>query len=168
MGFFKNLGKSLKNVTKMVSLKNVVKVATGQAGDLGKELATRVIAPHIKTSAPVVEYIEETAPLIKLTKPTASLSNQVDQTAVELAMRQNPNLKDVLQGALSGALQGAGTTLATGKDVANIGADLADNTITAWFKKHWLKVVGGIVVVTGFIILIVKMAKPKSKYGYKR
>lgn len=146
----------------MVSLKNVVKVATGQAGDLGKELIGRVVTPHLPT---VKEAPQDNQSMIKLAKPSANLQAQYDKEAIEMAMRQNPNIKDVLQGALSGALQGAGTTLATSKDVANVGADLADNTISAWFKKNWLKAVGGLVLVVGSIVLIVRMTKPKRKYG---
>lgn len=48
MGFLKNIGKSLKGVTKMVSLKNVVKVATGNASGLATEALGRVASPHVK------------------------------------------------------------------------------------------------------------------------
>lgn len=47
MGFFKNIGKSLKSVTKMVSLNNVIKVATGNAGDLVKEATSRLVSDHV-------------------------------------------------------------------------------------------------------------------------
>lgn len=52
MGFFKNIGKSLKGVTKMISTKNIVRVATGDVAGLGKEALGRTLKPHMKGANP--------------------------------------------------------------------------------------------------------------------
>lgn len=57
MGFFKNIGKSLKGLTKMVSLKNAVGVATGNTGGLVKEAVGRLASPHVASSK-VREIVE--------------------------------------------------------------------------------------------------------------
>lgn len=47
MGFFKNIGKSLKGLTKAVSIKNVIKVATGNGKEVLNDIAGRVLSPHM-------------------------------------------------------------------------------------------------------------------------
>ena len=47
MSFFKNIGKTLKGVLRGVSLNNIVKVATGNAGGVGKDLINRALKPHV-------------------------------------------------------------------------------------------------------------------------
>lgn len=47
MGFFKKIGQSLKGVSKMISIKNITKVATGQPVNFGQELAGRVLKPFM-------------------------------------------------------------------------------------------------------------------------
>lgn len=49
MGFFKNIGKSIKGITKAVSIKNIVKVATGNGKEVLNDITGRVLAPHMSS-----------------------------------------------------------------------------------------------------------------------
>lgn len=133
----------------MVSVKNIVGVATGtkSLGALGKEALGRVVTPHVKqsASAPAMSYAPaavQSAPVLK-------------SAAAQTLMKKGGGgvtIGQVLTGAAGGALQGAGVAMSGDKNVKEVGADVIDDSIEAWFKRHALKVVAAVVAVAGFLM----------------
>jgi hypothetical protein len=66
MGFFKKLGKSLKSVSKMISIKNVGKIASGKYGEIGKEFVDRSLSSFMPSHQSV-----------KISNTTAKVVNTV-------------------------------------------------------------------------------------------
>ncbi|UOX33227.1 hypothetical protein LXD69_14415 [Flavobacterium sediminilitoris] len=167
MGFFKKIGKGIgKFAKKNLNFKTLVKVGsmvdpTGLVGGLqGAHYAAKEQREYEKQLAAeqLAANQEVMNSLIKINPQTTSI----------VQAQKNINIKDVLTGAAGGALNGAGEVLAGTSQVGNVGAAVADSTIKAWFKKRWYWVVGGLGVLTGVVILIVKLAKPKRNRGYRR
>lgn len=153
----------------MVSLKNIQKVASGQPVNFGKELLQRSIGPHLKKKA----KSKDKAVALQAESEIAQLnaaSNSKIKTAeiISKIQKQNPDIGDILEGALGGALGGAGAVLGGSKDVAETGANVIDNTIGVWLQKNWLKLLGGTVLLTGVVIAIVKLFGGKKRTGYRR
>jgi hypothetical protein len=93
MGFFKNIGKSLKNVTKAISLKNGLKAISGDYVGIGREVAGRAIKGLMgKDSGTKVTNAKE---LVKMQKAqqfagdyAQSVGNQFVKPAVD-AVKQD-------------------------------------------------------------------------------
>lgn len=149
MGFFRKIGKGLKRITKSISLKNAKNLATGNVGGVLKDVEGKFKKGFSQ-------------PPKKMQKPAENLALQNDAELLAQAMRTNPNVKDILTGALGGALTGAGTVLTESQTVQEQGAKAVDNIATAWLKKNWLKLVGGITAGTLLIWGIVRFLKPKT------
>ena len=161
MGFFSKIGKGLKGLTKMVSLKNLKNVVSGPTGwsSIGVEAADRT------TKGLLTEFTRRSRPS-KMTKGQRAMEAYNDAQAIALSAR-NPNIKEILTSALGGALTSAGGTIAQGQTGQDVLVNTADSTISAWFKKNLLKVLGGVALLVAFVVLIRRaMApKPKAKYG---
>lgn len=151
MGFFKKLGKGLKSVTKMASLGNLKKIATGNYVGLATEFADR-------TKKGIWDEFTK-----KSHKPAENLIALNDAQQIKKMVQLNPNIKDILAAALGGAFTGAGSALSTAQTVAEIGATTADNVATTWFKKNWLKAIGILTAGTLIVWGVVKVLKPKTK-----
>ena len=149
MGFFKKLGKSLKGVTKSISLKNLKRVATGNIADVGQEVAGRLVKGVSN------EFTK------KAHKPAQNLVMQNDALEIASIAKQNPNIRDILTGALGGAMTGAGSVLSESQTVQQVGAKAVDNVAMTWLKNNWLKLVGGITAGTLLIWGLMKLLKPK-------
>lgn len=149
MGFFKNVGKFVKKATKQVSFKNLVKVA-GKFDPTG--IVSGMQASH---EANKQERAQAQADAKALAEYNATLQ------------RENVGIKDIANGALGGALTGAGNVLAGTPQAGQIGSTLVDNTANAWLKKNWLKLVGGILGTVTVVFVFVKMLGSK-KPTYRR
>ena len=157
MGFFSGFGKKIKKfVKKNVRLKNIVKLGasfdpTGIIGGIqDAHYAKKAEREAMKQAE------QENADFVKM-------SNTEKVDAVNSQLSKGSKFMDVLNGFLGGGMHGAGTVLAGDTNVANAGATLADNTIMAYLKQNWAKLLGFVAVGTLFIVGIVKLLKPKKK-----
>lgn len=167
---FKKIAKAIK---KNVSFKNVVKgvakfgsfipvvggVASTVVGSLSdaheaKKAQRQALAEAEAMNAQAMAQMSNT-----------EKSQLVNEALVKSASTGTP-IKDILNGALGGALSGAGNVLAGDSSVVNATSNLADNTIMATLKKNWAKYLGilvvGAVIIWGFVKLVFK---PKRKFG---
>lgn len=149
MGFFKKIGGFVKKATKQVSFKNLVKV-TGGFDPTG--IVSGISAQH---EAKKQEQAQAQA--------DAQAQAQYNQ---QMALQsKNPNIGEILTGAAGGALSGAGQVLAGSTSAGVAGATLVENTTNAWFKRNWLKLVGGILgTVTVFFIFVKMLGSRKPAY----
>ena len=153
MGFFKKIGKAIK---KNVSFKNLVKIATPIMGAI----------PIVGGS---LQNISEGAQAAHQAKKDArDAQNEYDRQVAEAkaqALEQqayttagqtvgavanaggNMFAKAVTEGAYAGLSNGAKQGLGT------VGAEVADHTLAAWFKKHWKHILIALSVV-GLILLL--------------
>jgi hypothetical protein len=152
MGFFKNLGKSIKNVTKAVSLKNVVKVATGRGGEVVKEVVTRAVKPHVTTSS----------------KASNVLSNPVVIGAVAAGDAASQRVESKLQQAVNKAVAGG-----SGQTNDLIGSAAVKFFSKAWFADMWARrkwwVIGigaALVSLIAWLLLRGKKKKPAYRKRY--
>lgn len=149
MGFFKKIGNFVKKAAKQVSFKNVVKIASGfdPSGIIGG-----MQAQHEQKKLDAQAAAEQAAYDAQVAASGGGGGSIVNQ------MARNPNFGQILGGAMAGA----GTVLASGQagQVAGAaGATLVDNTMSEWFKRNWLKVVGGAVLVIGLIVVAVRLGR---------
>lgn len=162
MGFFKSIGKAVK---KNVSFKNLVKVATPLmgaipfAGGTLQSIATNASAAH------------------EAKKDAQNAQNEYDRQVAEqnalVAQQQVYQNAGKMVGAIAGAggqiftqavTEGAYAGISTGakNGLGIVGAEVADSTISAWFKKHWKHILIGLSVI-GLIYLINQHNKPKKR-----
>jgi hypothetical protein len=138
MGFFKNIGKSVKGLTKMVSLKNVVKVATGNVSGLGKEAVGRVLKAHMGKEA--VKHVQE---------------GQVGQMADMYVTRTSDQVSNALIKTAAGSDLGQGAA----KFLTKLWFQ------TMWAKYKWW-IIGVAVVLVGLIWYLVKGRHGKTHKRY--
>ncbi|SHL40210.1 hypothetical protein [Flavobacterium chilense] len=162
MGFFKSIGKAIK---KNVSFKNLVKVATPVLG-------------MVPFAGGALQSISESAQASHEAKKQAeNAQNEYDRQVLEQQAQALQQQAYQTTGKMVGAIAGAGgqifTQAVTEGAYAGIstgaknglgiaGAEIADSTIVAWFKKHWKHILIGLSVV-GVIYLINKHNKPKKR-----
>lgn len=182
MGFFKKLSfKSIGNfVTK--NIKSTVKDAGKVGGKLAPILQTALqyipggstvgnilgVASNVANQANAINELTSSqsqnqvyAPSIEQIVQNAASLVQTGQAtsntqALELASK-NPNFGDFIKGAGVGAVQGV---LDVAKNDSNVNGALAsatDNVVMAYLKKHWLKVVGLVVVIVGLGVAVKKL-----------
>lgn len=162
MGFFKSIGKALtapvkaavnsvSGLTKMVSIKNVVGLATGTKGlgSLAQEAAGRVIEGTVKAvggmPAPSeVVTVEVGGRPVEMTTGNAAVA--IENGSAVASTTKGIGFKEVANGALSGAMIGAGKALAGDKNVQSAGEKVGMAFIWEWIKQHVWYVVGGAVV----------------------
>lgn len=164
MGFFKSIGKAIK---KNVSFKNLVKVATPIMGAI----------PFV--GGTVQNISEGLQAQHQAKKDAQNAQNEYDRQVAEqqaqLAQQQVYQSAGQAVGAVANAggqifakavTEGAYAGLGTGaqQGIGTVGAEIADSTITAWFKKHWKHILIGLSVI-GVIYLI---NKHNNKNGRKR
>jgi hypothetical protein len=165
MGFFKNIGKAIK---KNVSFKNLVKVATpimgaipivgGTVQNVSQKLQDAHQAKKDAQNAQN-EYDKQVAEANAI-----ALQNQAYQTAGQaVGAVANSGGQIFAKAVTEGAYAGLGTGAQQG--LGTVGAEIADSTITAWFKKHWKHILIGLSVI-GAIYLIRKHnadKKPRAR-----
>lgn len=158
MGFFKKIGKAIK---KNVSFKNLVKVATPLmgaipiAGGLVQSISENAQAAHqAKKDAEALKAQGDYQAAQDAEMRAQALQVQVaSATSAGLGAVANAGSQMLAKGISEGAW--AGTSTGVKQTLGNVGADIADNTITAWFKKHWKHILIGLTVI-GAIYLIRK------------
>lgn len=139
MGFFKKIGKATKKATKQISFKNLVKVGgmidpTGIVGGLQEAH----YAKKAEKQALAQQKAEEAAYYAELAKQKGE---QVGQSAMNIVTNRS-----VMGSVMDGA---------TGQATNYV----AETGIKAFFKKHWLKVAGGVVALVLLIVLAVRMGR---------
>ena len=151
MGFFKKIGGFVKKATKQISFKNLVKVAGG-FDPTG--IVSGISAQHEAKK-------QEQAQAQAEAQAQAQYNQQMAQA------QKNPNIGQILTGAAGGALSGAGQVLSGSTSAGVAGATLVENTTNAWFKRNWLKLVGGILGAVTVVFIFVKMLGSR-KPTYRR
>lgn len=159
MGLFSKIGKAVKSVGKMVSLKNVVGVATGAKGlsELKKEATGRIVKAVTKTPAPSVEVPTGRSILDARRAARSAVSPSTAKTAGG-GLTGNATV----DAAIGGALAGAGVQIA-GTDVGNAaGGAVAQSALNTWLKANapWLIAVGA--AIAGYFAFFRNKA-PKGK-----
>jgi hypothetical protein len=149
MGFFKKIGKAIK---KNVSFKNLVKVATPIMGAI----------PFVGGT---VQNISEGLQASHEAKKQARRDNDAQAAAIaEQQQQQVLSYAGQSVGAIAGAgaqtffqgvTEGAynGTSKGVKQGLGTVGADIADSTLMAWFKKHWKHLLIALGVVVGVLYI---------------
>lgn len=165
MGFFKNIGKAIK---KNVSFKNLVKIATPVMG------AIPIVGGAVQSVSQNLQDAHEAK------KAAKNAQSEYDRQVAEQLAQQKANEAYLTAGQTVGAVANAGgqifakavtegayAGLGTGaqQGLGTVGAEIADSTISAWFKKHWKHILIGLSVI-GAIYLIRK--HNEDKYPRKR
>lgn len=168
MGFFKKIGKAIK---KNVSFKNLVKVATPIMG-------------AIPFAGGALQSISENAQASHEAKKQAkNAQNEYDRQVAEQLAQQKANEAYQTAGQLVGSVANAGgqifakavtegtyAGLGTGvqQGLGTVGAEVADSTIKAWFKKHWKHILIGLSVVGAIYLIKKQMDKNPRGRGRRR
>lgn len=151
MGFFKNIGKAIKKGVKQISLKNVVKVASSfdptgivggiqQAHEIKKQERAEQDAARKEELAYQAQVLAEQAAQ-KVGTVTGTLAGQFGKTV----------LQETYNGLDKGFKAGAGV----------VAANVADEGIKAWFKKHWQKLAIGVGALVAVVLAWRYFRKPK-------
>lgn len=166
MGFFKKafkgIGKGIKKIGKQVSFKNLVKIGAGfdPTGIVSGMQANHEAKKEERLALAQMEAENLAMAQMSNTEKVEALNNQM----VNATLVRGTGIRDVLTGALGGALSGAGGILAGDTTVVNATSNLADNTIMATLKKNAWKYLGILLVGTLIIIGTVKLFfKPKKR-----
>jgi hypothetical protein len=168
---FKKIGKAIK---KNVSFKNVVK-GVAKFGSfipvVGSVASTVVGSLSDRHEAKKAERQALQEAEAMNAQAMAQMSNtektELVNSAVMTSHATGKSVKEILQGALGGALSGAGGVLAGDTNVVTATSNLADNTIMATLKKNGLKYLGILILFAVVVFGFVKMVfKPKKK-GWK-
>lgn len=164
MGFFKNVGKTLK---KNISFKNLVKVATkasgfipGVGGVVQEQMQALTQANEAKKEAKraqqqgnieLAQQKQAEADLL-----TASVGKTVGSMSKSISAQiATATLDEAKQGITDGTMKTAG----------NLGADLVNSTIKEWFNRNWKIVLGSIV---GLFLLWKFILKPHPSAPRRR
>jgi hypothetical protein len=165
MGFFKKIGQAVKKGVKQISLKNIVKLGTP-------------LLSMIPIAGGLAQQVVEGASAAHEAKKQAKLAEQQGQ--VELAQAYEAQAQALAQqsGAVVGQQAGSvfkafskgasneliAQTSQSAKEVAgNVGAEIADQSIKAWFKKHLTAIIVGAIALIGLAVVWFKKSKPKKK-----
>lgn len=149
MGFFKNIGKAIKKGVKQISFKNAVKVVSsldpsGIIGGISQahELEKQAKAEANAQKAYEAQILAQEA-AAKVGTVTGTLAGQVGKTILE----------ETYNGMNAGFKQGAGV----------VAANVADEGIKAWFKKHWKKLAIGVGALVAVVLAWRYFKKPKRR-----
>lgn len=176
----KSLGKAVKSVTKVVSTKNIVGLATGDKSitSLGKEVISRAVSSTKSTSKNVsVSAGSKTftgTPANAAVFADAQLSKGIPvqvsdaNTGQPLSKTAAPKtgvkdtVKDAAKAGLSGVLASLAAKLGLAPTTGEIGANALDSTLNEWLKRHWWKLVLIPVAIWGLPKLLSN--KPKKRW----
>lgn len=166
MGFFKNIGKAIKKVTKKISFNNVIKLAsnfdpTGISGGAiaaveAKKDEKKALEAQKKAQ---LEYDKQVAADNQaLAKQQLEIMQKASQEAEYQRQIVASNTQaiggkvgiiagsitgQIGQAALQSASQQVNQDLQTG--IARAGATMANSTLNEWLKMHWWKLLIGLV-----------------------
>lgn len=168
MGFFKNIGKTIKKAAKKISFKNIVKLGTsldptGISGGIvasieAKKEEKKALAEQKKAE---LEYQKQ---LAANNAAEAEKAKQEMEKAAQLAeynrmvVASNSQAVGGKIGIVAGSIGGQMTQAALSEaskqvnqdfqtGLAKAGATMANQTMNEWLKMHWWKVLLGVVAV---------------------
>ncbi|KFF15082.1 hypothetical protein [Flavobacterium hydatis] len=170
MGFFKKLGNAVKKGVKQISLKNAVKFGTPLLG------AIPVVGSTLKD---VVTGISEADQLRKQAREAEEQGKLADAQALQQQADYLAQLKGAQVGQQAGGVIKAFTKGATDEMLAsvsntskefvgNVGASVADQSIKAWFKKHWKNMLIALCAIIGGVYIYRKSKADKKKSFNRR
>lgn len=102
MGFFKKIGNSLKGVTKMISIKNIGKVVSGNVAGLGTELAGRLATPFVAKST--VQDVQASAP-VQMLDTTLQAKTEIFSDNLAKKMGQTDTAQNLTSFATKAAIE---------------------------------------------------------------
>lgn len=166
MGFFKNVGKTIKKASKQISLKNVIKLGssldpTGIAGSVigsiqAKKDEKKALKEQQKAEQDYQKAIEQNnqfeaikqKELMEVAKQEAQVQRVIvatNNSAVggKIGVVAGSIAGDISRQAIQTASQQIDQNLQLG--VAQAGANLATLTFNEWLKINWWKVLAGII-----------------------
>ena len=165
----------LKKALKKIKLRGVIKAAMGVASlipvvgtyvDKAKKFVDKTGILEKKKNRAIqegnVDQAVEYDKQLQEVNAQAETSKQEAYAALPPDPVQNKgggggiNIRDILNGALGGALNGAGVAIAGTNVAGDIGATLTDSTISAWLKKNIALVLSGAVTLVLAVVLISK------------
>jgi flagellar biosynthesis/type III secretory pathway protein FliH len=180
MGFFKNIGKSIKKATKQISFKNVVKIAssldpTGIAGGIvgsieakkeekkalqqqeqaQREYDAAVLAQNkaeAETQAQNMEIARKNAEYQRML-----VASNTQAVGGKVGLVAGSVVGQIGVSAVNAGMQQINSDFQTG--VAKAGANLANNTMNEWLKMHWWKVALAVISLLTAIYFVSKKRK---------
>jgi hypothetical protein len=167
MGLFKKIGKAVKKGLKQVSLKNVVKIGTPLlsmipvVGGLAQNVVGGISEAH---EARKQEKAAIEAGNQQQAEYWAQVAQEKAATSGALVGQQAGGVfKNFAKGATNELI--AQTSAGTKEAAGSIGAEIADQSIKAWFTKHLNKLLIGLGVLVGAIFLYKQTSKktPQKK-----
>jgi hypothetical protein len=161
MGFFKKIGQSIKKVTKQISLKNVVKIAssldpTGISGGIvasvqAKKDEKKALEEQARAQAEYDKQVQlqneaeakKQLELVEQARQQAETQRMIVATNTQAVGAKVGLVAGTIGGkigasALETASQQIDKDLQTG--LAKAGANMANSTMNEWLKLHWWKV----------------------------
>ncbi|MFV8343914.1 hypothetical protein [Flavobacterium sp. XS2P39] len=168
MSIFTKIGKAIKKGAKQISLKNIVKVGTPF---LSMIPVVGGVAQNVVQNASAAAELKKQAKIAeeqgKLAQAEA-LRAQSDILAQDAGKVIGQQAGSVLNAFTKGATTEAMAQVSnTAKETAGkIGAEIADQSILEWLKKHAKHLLIGAVAIIGGVFLYKKSAKPKRKKAW--
>jgi hypothetical protein len=181
MGFFKKIGASIKKVTKQISLKNVLKVAssfdpTGLSGGVlasiqakkdekaalleqekaQAEYDSQVLANNQEEAKKYAELVEKAKAEAEYQRMVIATNNQA--IGGKIGLVGGSIVGQIGNEALKTGIQQIDENVKKG--LAQSGSELANLTITEWLKEHWWKLLVGVVAI-GLILRFTIGAKKR-------
>ncbi|GEL11815.1 hypothetical protein SAMN05192550_2809 [Flavobacterium glycines] len=166
MGFFKNIGNTIKKATKQISFKNIVKLGasldpTGIAGGVvasiqAKKEEKKALAEQKKAEAEYQKQLElqnqaeakKQLELMEQAKQNAEyqrmvIASNTQAVGGKIGIVAGSIGGQITKEALAQAGQQVNADLQTG--LAKAGATMANQTMNEWLKMHWWKVLLAVV-----------------------
>lgn len=167
MGFFKNIGKAIKKVTKKISFNNIIKLGSSlDPTGISRGIIDSVEAKKAEKKAlqeqkaAQLEYDKQVAAnnlaeaekqkqLMEQAAANAEMQRQVTAANTQavggkIGLVGGSLVGQIGASALQSGIQQIDQNLQTG--LAKAGANIANQTITEWLKIHWWKLLIGVVV----------------------
>lgn len=182
MSVFKKIGNAVKKGVKQISLKNAVKLGTPflsaipVVGGVAQSVVSNMSMAHEAKKAEQ-QALKAEADAIKAGNEAQAEAYRQQAEQQRLIAQANAKLAGQETGALAGgtiktfAKGATDELLAQASDstriiAGKVGTDLADETIKAWFLKHWKHLLIAVGVIVAGLFFWKKSNKPKFKRRY--
>lgn len=170
MGLFKKIGSAIKKGVKQISLKNVVKLGTPLlsmipiAGGLAQNVVEGISASH--EAKKLAKKAEEEGNLA-LAQAYQAQADQLASTSGAIVGQQTGN---VLSAFAKGAKDEMVATASAGikTTAGEVGAEIADQSIKAWFIKHWWHLGLALIAIIGGIFVFKRGSNDNRSRGRRR
>lgn len=170
MGLFKKLGNAIKKGVKQISLKNVVKIGTPLlsmvpiVGGLAQDVVGGLSAAHEAKK-------QEKAAIEAGNQQQAEYYRQLAEaealkSGAVVGQQAGSIVKTFSKGATDELI--AQTSASTKAVAGNIGAEIADQSIKAWFTNHWKHLLIALGVIVGGIFFYKKSGNNNRKKSIRR